>query len=335
MAFKLAHISDLHLEPPGAPSFGQLMSKRLIGYGNWRHLRRAHHRQSTLEKLVRDLKGQSPDHTALTGDLINFALPGEYDNAARWLRQFGRPGDVSVVPGNHDAYVRLPYEHALGKWAPYMTGDKMTRDWFGGADGTFPYVRIRGEIAIVGISSAIPSPWFMAYGHLGRSQLERLAVVLRRLGKEGLFRVVLIHHPPISASAARWKHLLDEKKLRAALERNGAELVLHGHLHRRSIRYLHGPQGYTPIVGVPSASLAPSHHRPSAAYNICHIDRVNGEWTLEIATRTIKPSGKGFADVAFNESSAPVELRRKPARPPKARVKKPPPAPAQQDPQLR
>ena len=329
MAFKLAHISDLHLEPPGAPSFRELMSKRLIGYGNWRHRRRGQHRQATLAKLVRDLKAQSPDHTAITGDLINLALPGEYENAANWLGRFGQPDEVSVVPGNHDAYVRVPYELAMGKWAPYMTGDKMTRDWFGGADGTFPYVRIRGEIAIVGISSAIPSPIFMAYGHLGRSQIERLAVVLRRLGKEGLFRVVLIHHPPISASAARWKHLLDEKKLRAALERNGAELVLHGHLHRRSIRYLRGPQGYTPIVGVPSASLAPSHHRPSAAYNICHIDRVNGEWTLEIATRTIKPSGKGFADVAFNESSAPVELRRAPVPPPRGQG--PVPAPARQD----
>ncbi len=119
------------------------------------------------------------------------------------------------------------------------------------------------------------------------------------------------------------------------MERNGAELVLHGHLHRRSIRYLNGPQGYTPIVGVPSASLAPSHHRPSAAYNICHIDRVDGEWSLEIATRTIKPSGKGFADVAFNESSAPVELRRKPVQPPRARGKKPVPAQPRQTPLTR
>lgn len=267
---------------------------------------------------MRDLKAQAPDHTALTGDLINFALPSEYDNAAKWLKRFGAPSDVSVVPGNHDAYVRMPHEQSFGKWANYMTGDNLTKDWFGGADGTFPYVRIRGEVAIVGLSSAIPSPPFMAYGHLGRSQIERLGVVLRRLDKEGLFRVVLIHHPPISASAARWKHLLDEKKLCAALERNGAELVLHGHLHRRSIRYLRGPQGYVPIVGVPSASLQASIHRPSAAYNICHIDQVNGEWSLEIATRTIKPSGKGFADVAFAESSAPVELQRGAARPPLA-----------------
>ena len=332
VAFKLAHISDLHLQPPVTPSFGELLSKRLVGYGNWRQRRSNHHRTATLEKLVRDLKSQSPDHTAITGDLINFALPGEYENAAKWLSGFGDAAEVSVVPGNHDAYVRMPYEKSLGKWASYMTGDKLTRDWFGGADGTFPYVRIRGEVAIIGISSAVPSPLFMAYGHLGRSQLERLAVVLRRLGKEDLFRVVLIHHPPISASAARWKHLLDEKKLRAALERNGAELVLHGHLHRRSIRYLNGPQGYTPIVGVPSASLAPSLHRPSAAYNICHIDRVKGEWSLEISTRTIKPSGKGFADIAFNESSAPVELRRASQQPPRKSAKKPATTPPPQEP---
>lgn len=310
VAFRLAHISDLHLEPPVPPTYSELASKRLLGYNNWRYRRRSHHLQSTLDKLVRDLKSQTPDHIALTGDLINFALPSEYENAAKWLKGLGPPEDVTVVPGNHDAYVRLPFDRSIGLWADYMAGDPAVRDWFGGGDGSFPFVRIRDGVAIIGVSSAVPSPMFMAYGHLGRSQIERLTVQLRRLAKENLFRVVLIHHPPISASAARWKHLLDEKALRATLERNGAELVLHGHLHRRSIRYLKGPKGYTPIVGVPSASLAANIHRPSAAYNVCHIERRDGEWSLEIATRTIKPSGKGFADVAFSESSAPVELQR-------------------------
>ncbi|MFV2092825.1 MAG: metallophosphoesterase, partial [Hyphomicrobiales bacterium] len=186
--------------------------------------------------------------------------------------------------------------------------DEATARWFGAADGTFPYTRIRSGVAIIGLSSAVASPPFMAYGRLGRSQIERLSVILRRLGKENLFRVVLIHHPPISASLTRWKHLLDEKALRTVLRNHGAELVLHGHLHRRSIHYLRGPKGYTPIVGIPSASLAPSLTRPSAAYNLCTIDRVDGEWSLEIATRTIKTSGQGFADVAFDQASTPVEL---------------------------
>jgi len=64
----------------------------MVGYANWRHRRRGHHRMTTLDKLTRDLKEQSPDHTAITGDLINYALPGEYDNAARWLNQFGGAG---------------------------------------------------------------------------------------------------------------------------------------------------------------------------------------------------------------------------------------------------
>lgn len=319
-------MSDLHLTPPpGGPTFAELLSKRMVGYNNWRYRRRSHHRQETLDKLVRDLKGQTPDHIAITGDLINFALPQEYKNAAKWLAALGPAEDITLVPGNHDVYVRQPFEKSLGLWSDYMTGDRATRDWFGGAEGSFPFVRIREGVALIGVSSAVPSPIFMAYGHLGRSQIERLGVLLRRLGKDGLFRVLMIHHPPISASAARWKHLLDEKALRATLERNGAELVLHGHLHRRSIRYLKGPKGYTPLVGVPSASLAANQHRPSAAYNICHIEKKDGDWSLEIATRTIKPSGKGFADVAFSESSAPVELRRgTPPREPNATPKREP-----------
>ncbi|MHA1524528.1 MAG: metallophosphoesterase family protein [Alphaproteobacteria bacterium] len=307
MAFTLAHISDLHLPPPEPLTLAQLLGKRAIGYNNWRLSRSKLHRPATLEKLIRDLKAQSPDHTVVTGDLVNFATREEFTSAAQWLKDFGTAHDVSVVPGNHDAYVRQPFERSLGKWSAYMASDEATARWFGAGEGTFPYTRIRDGVAIIGLSSAVASPPFMAYGRLGRSQIDRLSVVLRRLGKEDLFRVVIIHHPPLVSSLARWKHLLDEKALRNVLKTNGAELLLHGHLHRRSIHYLRGPKGILPIVGTPSASLAPSLTRPSAAYNLCHIDRVNGEWTLEIATRTIKPSGQGFTDVAFDQTSTPID----------------------------
>ena len=131
-------------------------------------------------------------------------------------------------------------------------------------------------------------------------------MILRRLARDNLFRVVLVHHTPISASAARWNHLLDERALQTVLKRNGAELVLHGHLHRRSIRYLNGRHGLTPVVGVPSASLVYKDNRPSAAYNLYRIERNNNDWSLEIITRALKPTGRGFSDSAFAETSAPT-----------------------------
>jgi 3',5'-cyclic AMP phosphodiesterase CpdA len=310
--FRLAHISDLHLEAPAGPRWFELLGKRAIGHQNWMRRRRHRHQRRILDRLARDLGQQNVDHTVITGDLVNLALPGEFAAVAGWLREFGDPRDVTVVPGNHDAYVRVPFERALGQWREYLAADEATSSWFSAKDAPFPFVRIRGDVALVGLSSAVPTPPFMAYGRLGRSQLERLAVILRRLAKDKLFRVILIHHPPISASAARWNHLLDERALQDVIRRNGAELILHGHLHRRSIRYLNCGSAFTPVVGVPSASLAWRPHRPSAAYNLYQIARKNGEWSLEIKTRSLKPTGQGFSDAAFAETSTPTEVLRPP-----------------------
>jgi hypothetical protein len=43
------------------------------------------------------------------------------------------------------------------------------------ADGTpFPFVRRRGPLALIGVSSAVPTPPLMATGRLGRAQLDAL-----------------------------------------------------------------------------------------------------------------------------------------------------------------
>lgn len=306
--FRIAHISDLHLEFDEAPTWRELIGKRALGYQNWRFRRRRRHQRRILDRLVADLISQQPDHIVITGDLINLALPGEFRAAAEWLRSLGRPERISVIPGNHEAYVRVPFERSIGQWREFMSGDEGTRNWFTSGDIPFPYVRIRNGVALIGLSSAVPSLPMMAYGQLGRSQIERLCVILRRLAKEDLYRIVLIHHPPISASAARWNHLLDEKALQAVLKANGAELVLHGHLHRRSIRYLEGAKGITPVVGVPSASMVFKQNRPSAAYHLYNISGTGQTSSLEILTRTLKATGQGFTDAAFAESAALPEF---------------------------
>jgi 3',5'-cyclic AMP phosphodiesterase CpdA len=308
--FRIVHISDLHLEFDESPSWRELAGKRMVGYHNWRLRRRHRHKRRILDRLMADVASQRPDHIVISGDLVNLALPGEFRAAADWLRALGRPERISVVPGNHDAYVRMPFDRSIGLWRDYMTGDEAMREWFSGGQFSFPYVRVRGQVAFIGLSSAVPTPPLMAYGTLGRSQIERLAVILRRLAREDLYRIVVVHHPPLSASAAWWTQLTDDKALQAVLKSNGAELVLHGHLHRRSIRYLEGPKGITPVVGVPSASLVYSENRPSAAYHIYNIDGSGRSSSLEILTRSLKAMGRGFSDAAFAESSALPEFLR-------------------------
>ena len=110
--FTLAHLSDPHLAPLPAPRWRDLIGKRVTGYINWQRKRRFIHDAEVLGKIVADLKAQAPDHIAVTGDLANIALAEEFARGRDWLQDLGAPHDVSLVPGNHDAYVRQAVRYA-------------------------------------------------------------------------------------------------------------------------------------------------------------------------------------------------------------------------------
>jgi 3',5'-cyclic AMP phosphodiesterase CpdA len=137
-------------------------------------------------------------------------------------------------------------------------------------------VRRRGPLALIGVSSAVPTPPLMATGRLGRAQLDALDRHLADLSTEDAFRVLLVHHPLHSDS--RMKRLTDSKALRAVLKRRGAELVLHGHDHIHSTMWIEGADSRIPAIGVPSASAVAHRHYPAAAYNLFSIARDGDKW---------------------------------------------------------
>jgi len=282
MTFLLAHLSDPHLAPLPAPRLDELMGKRALGYFNWRRRRAAIHRADVLNMVVRDLKEHPVDHLAVTGDLVNIALAAEFAQARAWLEHLGPPDNVTFVPGNHDAYVGTGLEQAQRDWGGYMRGDNFE---------TFPFVRRRGPVALIGLSSAAPTPPFMATGRLGDIQLAQLETALGELQREERFRVVLIHHPPVSKRSRYFKRLTDSAGLRAALRKAGAELVVHGHDHVRSVIWLEGPNGSIPALGVPSASgTADGTHEP-AGYNLFEIDGKAGVWQCTVIARSVSRDG--------------------------------------------
>src|SRR5580704_3333994 len=115
-AFTLAHLSDPHLPPLPSPRLSELMGKRAFGYLNWTRNRHRYHRRDVLDVLVSDLQAQVPDHIAITGDLVNLALEAEFAPARAWLEDIGSPERVTVVPGNHDAYVRATRHRFTEAW---------------------------------------------------------------------------------------------------------------------------------------------------------------------------------------------------------------------------
>ena len=90
----------------------------------------------------------------------------------------------------------------------------------------FPFVRMLGPVALIGVNSAVPTPPLVAWAALGAAQLERLAAVLERLAGAGVFRLVLIHHPPLPGQAKRYRGLEDAAALEA---RAGAARRRAGH----------------------------------------------------------------------------------------------------------
>src|SRR5262245_35192045 len=122
--FTLAHLSDPHLSHWQLSGPRELASKRVLGSLSSQLRRRWIHRAEVLEHLVQDMLRQRPDHIVVTGDITNISLPQEFAAAARWLARLGDPDHVALVPGNHDAYIALPWVDGLGCWTPYMLGDR-------------------------------------------------------------------------------------------------------------------------------------------------------------------------------------------------------------------
>ncbi|MFO1107858.1 MAG: metallophosphoesterase [Bradyrhizobium sp.] len=279
MAFTLAHLSDPHLPPLPAARLRDLASKRALGYLNWTRNRHKYHRREVLDALVADVRTQAPDHIAVTGDLVNLALEAEFAPSLRWLESVGEAERVTVIPGNHDAYVRATRHRATETWADYVRGDAV------GENGVFPFVRRRGPMALIGVSSAVPTPPLMATGRLGRAQLQALDKILAQLAAEQAFRVLLVHHPLHSTS--RMKRLTDSRQLQALIRQHGVELVLHGHDHIHSTMWIEGPRGEIPVIGVPSASAVAHRHYPAAAFNMFRVEREGGAWHVEQTVRAI------------------------------------------------
>jgi 3',5'-cyclic AMP phosphodiesterase CpdA len=284
--FTLGHLSDLHSTSLRGAEVGAFLNKRLFGWLSWNVRRRRVHRPEVLEALLDDLKDQTPDHIVVTGDLTNVALEQEFVATADWLRRLGDPNRVTVVPGNHDAYVPVARERSWDHWAEYLASDageveadraKLGSDARAASD--FPTVRVRSGIALVGVSSALPTPAFRATGMVGAEQLERLEERLRDLGGRGLGRVVLIHHPPTDQGLRPSRRLKDSAALRAVFARVGADLVLHGHYHRRIIAWIPGPSGAIPAVGVPSASRVGRDKEPRRAKY--HLYQIEAKQTAE------------------------------------------------------
>ena len=279
---RFAHLSDWHATTLVGGGSQLLRPKRLSGWASWSLSRRYCHSQKVLEAAFRDVRAQGVDQILVTGDLTHVSLEQEFRAAAIQLAALGTPNEVFLIPGNHDCYVPVPKEDSWDLWSPYLNGtrsedlDPVLRDCLVGSRDEavaprhedYPTLRVHGQLAMIGLCSAIPKPIFQAGGWLGEAQLERLEKLLVATRDQRLCRVVMIHHPIAEKGEPKRRALWDAEELREVLARAGADLVIHGHKHRRRLNVVEGPSGQIPVVGVPSSSEVGSRPDKHAQYHL-------------------------------------------------------------------
>ena len=290
MTQRFAQLSDPHLTSLRDVRAGDLLNKRLLGYISWRRKRRHEHRMEVLDALREDLPLEQLSQLLITGDLTHIGLPDEFSQARTWLKGLGAADKIALVPGNHDACVTESWDNTFGQWSEYMASDA------GAEPLGFPSLRIRDDVAFIGLSSACPTPPLMASGRVGDAELSTLEGLLDSCRERRLFRVVYIHHSPVPGQEKWRKRLVNAPRVAEVLAQHGAELVLHGHGHRVRRATLPGRDGEIPVLAIPSASALGLHGADLAAYNLYDVQRTAAGWQLEVNTRQFDPTESCFGE---------------------------------------
>lgn len=275
---RIAHLSDPHiLDLTGVERSRLLLNKRVTGMVNIKLHRGSVHKRQVVEAMMDDIRGQGIDHVVITGDITNLALEPEFEMAKTVFERIGlHPDQVSIIPGNHDVYTRGAQRSQ--RFAQFFSKN-ITSDIMGAADdghpsGPFPFVRIRGDAAIIGLSTAVARLPLFASGHAGKKQLDALVEILEHPEVAKRTPVLLTHHPLINPPAwvASWTHgLIEAMRIRKILLRQRNTIVLHGHLHDRAHRVIEQGGSTMHHLGATSASLL--HRSPDrmAGYNVYDI----------------------------------------------------------------
>ncbi len=294
MNIKFGHMTDIHLPIRVKPRLRDLANKRVLGYLSWSRRRADLHKQEASDALAADLAAQSCQAAVISGDLVNIALPEEFEDARRWLDDRFEATPTVFAPGNHDTYVRTDWRRTLGLLSPYMVGVRAAQGAEcepAGFDG-FPYLRqFAGaeDIAFIIANSAPTTAPGLACGRLGDDQIARIRQMLN--DTRGRFQVLVLHHPVNEGVEPARKALGDRKKLRQMIAETGVDLVLHGHAHAPVFGAVETPAGLAPVIGGGSAShpYGRGKYRP-ARYNLFSLSKLEGgRWRLELAIRELDP----------------------------------------------
>lgn len=241
---RIAHISDLHLNPDYFPE-----------------------RTKAFYHILEKCRSLSVDHLVITGDITNQAKPKEFAHARSILKEFGYldSSKLTVTVGNHDIFGGPYHAEDVLAFPGFCKGtnyDERLKEFYSAfresfedckyVSGTsiFPFVKILHDIAFVGINSvaqwsSIKNP-LGSNGDIGKHQYHQLKKIFASEILKGKTVIVLIHHhfnkmekKKSSGKLERlWQaielstmKLWKKKRLFQLFKTVNVRKVLHGHIH--------------------------------------------------------------------------------------------------------
>ena len=286
---RLVHFSDLHMFSLKGLKAGELFTKRLLGILNWYRKRRRLVDHSLVARFQQEMARLMPDHILFTGDLAHLGRRPEFQAALGLLDGLSSRYGITIVPGNHDFYIEKSV-HDMEQ----ILGGRFGLPFRLHGRGSYPAAISYHESETICLCSAFPCALHLALGTLGPAQLSALDELLGDAGSKGLFRTVILHHPPLPGLASRRRGLTDHRRFLEIVENRGCELVLFGHVHCRHRQVLETKTGRSLFLAAPA--LCSTDPRPDRAggFYVLEVERAGGRWQVEVSDFRLSESKGGY-----------------------------------------
>jgi WD40 repeat protein/3',5'-cyclic AMP phosphodiesterase CpdA len=268
-----------------------------------------------------------PDLMVVTGDLAEWGLRSELDDAFRFLAELAEAVElprsrVAVVPGNHDvnrkacegyfateeADERSPVPPYFPKWKQFVAAFE---DFYTGVTGVSfspdePWTLFEiPDLAVVvaGLNSTMAESHRDGdhYGWLGEAQLHWFAGRLASHCEQGWLRLAAVHHNAVRGAVRDDENLRDADDLDRILGEPGlVNLLLHGHTHDGR---LHRLGSGLVVLSTGSAAVAPDA-RPAEVPNQYQLVTVTADGFTRHARQYAPGQRRWIADTRISRNGS-------------------------------
>lgn len=249
------HVSDLHFGRPAVPE--------------------------QVEAIEEIIQAELFDVVAISGDHTQRARSGEFQRAAKFIRDTQKVSKVITVPGNHDvAWWRAPF--GIGKKARIYESYRrfITPE-------LEPVLQVPGA-TFVGLNTSHgvtrrTLTWNLRdltiIGDIKKQQLVKAQSEFEKSPPDDA-RAIVMHHNPVRGELSGRHGLKHTQKILGAFAEMGVDLVMCGHDHQESVHYIEHTKKGTVISTAGTVSSRSRGGRPSSV-NVISIT----DGTIEVITR--------------------------------------------------